>query len=35
VHYHGATLLQFDTEGQNRVLRGYYDTRELTVKSTE
>jgi ketosteroid isomerase-like protein len=33
VHYHGATLLQFNSEGLIEFFRGYYDTRELTVKS--
>lgn len=33
VHYHGATLLQFNAEGMIEFFRGYYDTRELTVKS--
>ena len=35
VHYHGATLLQFDAQGQINFFRGYYDTRELTVKSED
>ena len=33
VHYHGATLLQFNGEGHIEFFRGYYDTRELTIKS--
>ena len=33
VNYHGATLLQFNSEGMIEFFRGYYDTRELTVKS--
>ncbi len=33
VNYHGATLLQFNTEGKIEFFRGYYDTRELVVKS--
>ncbi len=32
VRYHGATLLEFDQTGLITFLRGYYDTRELTVK---
>ncbi len=35
VHYHGATLLQYDEEGQINFFRGYYDTRELTVKADD
>lgn len=35
VSYHGATLLEFSQEGQITHFRGYYDTRELVVKSTE
>ena len=35
VHYHGSTLLQFDGEGKIEFFRGYYDTRELTVKGEE
>ena len=30
--YHGATLLQFDANGQIEFFRGYYDTRELDVE---
>ena len=33
VHYHGSTLLVFNTEGNIQFFRGYYDTRELTVKA--
>lgn len=33
VHYHGSTLLQFNETGMIDFFRGYYDTRELTVKS--
>lgn len=33
VNYHGATLLEFDDTGCIRFFRGYYDTRELTVKA--
>lgn len=33
VHYHGATLLEFDETGAIIHFRGYYDTRELTVKA--
>ena len=33
VSYHGATLLQFDENGLINFFRGYYDTRELTVKA--
>ena len=33
VHYHGSTLLVFNTEGMIQFFRGYYDTRELTVKA--
>lgn len=32
VHYHGATMLEFDDQGLITQFRGYYDTRELTVK---
>ncbi len=32
VHYHGSTLLVYNTEGMIQFFRGYYDTRELTVK---
>lgn len=32
VNYHGSTLLQFDETGLISFFRGYYDTRELTVK---
>lgn len=32
VHYHGATLLQWNDDGKIEFFRGYYDTRELTVK---
>lgn len=32
VHYHGSTLLQLNDEGKIEFFRGYYDTRELTVK---
>ena len=35
VNYHGATLLQYNAKGQIEFFRGYYDTRELTVKSEE
>ena len=35
VHYHGATLLQYDEEGKINFFRGYYDTRELTIKSED
>ncbi len=34
VNYHGSTLLQFDSEGSIEFFRGYYDTRELVVKSS-
>lgn len=33
VHYHGATLLEFDDNGLIKFFRGYYDTRELVVKA--
>ncbi|PQV64344.1 SnoaL-like domain-containing protein [Abditibacterium utsteinense] len=33
VNYHGSTLLQFGSEGKIEFFRGYYDTRELVVKS--
>jgi len=33
VKYHGATLLEFDGSGKIKFFRGYYDTRELTVKT--
>lgn len=33
VNYHGSTLLQFDEDGKIAFFRGYYDTRELVVKS--
>ncbi len=33
VNYHGSTLLQFNGEGKIEFFRGYYDTRELVVKS--
>lgn len=32
VHYHGATLLEWNPSGMIQFFRGYYDTRELTVK---
>ncbi len=32
VSYHGSTLLVYNTEGMIQFFRGYYDTRELTVK---
>ena len=32
VHYHGATLLNWNASGLIQFFRGYYDTRELTVK---
>ncbi len=35
VHYHGATLLQFNADGKIEFFRGYYDTRELTVKAED
>ena len=35
VHYHGSTLLQFNEEGQINFFRGYYDTRELTIKGED
>ena len=35
VHYHGATLLQFGDDGKIEFFRGYYDTRELTVKGED
>ena len=35
VHYHGATLLQFNDDGKIEFFRGYYDTRELTVKGED
>ena len=35
VHYHGSTLLQFDGDGKIEFFRGYYDTRELTVKAED
>jgi hypothetical protein len=31
VHYHGATLLEFNEAGLIQFFRGYYDTRELTI----
>lgn len=31
--YHGATLLEWDETGKIVFFRGYYDTRELTVKA--
>ncbi len=33
VSYHGSTLLVYNTEGMIQFFRGYYDTRELTVKA--
>ena len=33
VNYHGSTLLQFGADGKIEFFRGYYDTRELVVKS--
>lgn len=33
VHYHGSTLLVYNSEGLIQFFRGYYDTRELTVKA--
>ena len=33
VNYHGSTLLQFGAEGKIEFFRGYYDTRELVIKS--
>lgn len=33
VNYHGSTLLQFGADGKIVFFRGYYDTRELVVKS--
>ena len=33
VNYHGATLLEFDASGTIKFFRGYYDTRELTVRA--
>lgn len=33
VHYHGSTLLVYNSEGMIQFFRGYYDTRELTVKA--
>ena len=33
VHYHGSTLLVFNPEGTIQFFRGYYDTRELTMKA--
>ncbi len=35
VDYHGSTLLQFNDEGKIEFFRGYYDTRELTVKADD
>ena len=35
VNYHGATLLQFGDDGKIEFFRGYYDTRELTVKGED
>ena len=35
VHYHGSTLLQFNADGKIEFFRGYYDTRELTVKAED
>ena len=32
VHYHGATLVEWNPSGMIQFFRGYYDTRELTVK---
>ncbi|RYX81975.1 nuclear transport factor 2 family protein [bacterium] len=32
VHYHGSTLLVFNPEGTIQFFRGYYNTRELTLK---
>ena len=33
VNYHGSTLLQFGADGKIEFFRGYYDTRELVIKS--
>ena len=33
IHYHGVSLLEFDEMGLIKFFRGYYDTRELTVKA--
>ena len=33
VSYHGSTLLVYNTEGMIQFFRGYYDTRELTIKA--
>ena len=33
ISYHGATLLEWDDTGRIRFFRGYYDTRQLTVKA--
>ena len=33
INYHGATLLVFNEEGKISFFRGYYDTRELVMKS--
>ncbi len=33
IHYHGVSLLQYDEMGLIKFFRGYYDTRELTVKA--
>jgi hypothetical protein len=33
IHYHGATLLQWDDTGRIKYFRGYYDTRQLTVRA--
>ena len=35
VHYHGSTRLQFNGDGKIEFFRGYYDTRELTVKAED
>jgi hypothetical protein len=35
VRYHGATLLDFDETGMIVFFRGYYDTRELTVRADQ
>lgn len=33
INYHGSTLLQFGADGKIEFFRGYYDTRDLVVKS--
>ena len=35
INYHGATLLEWNDEGLITFFRGYYDTRELEIKSAQ